>query len=221
MSAFRWTVPTAVRAPVRFLDLDDVLCLRSPYGGFDAIAAVTGLHFDAARVYLELFDPSATEALHRVHDEMGAAMRYVISSTWRESFSRVQLEIVFRHAGLAFVADHLQEGEGWRTPPKFGRSRRIDEIAQWLERHHKSEPFAVLDDTHSGASLGPALWPVDLPASSASPNVPMPALSGTEPPHPFAGRVVLCQENIGLTREHVPFIVEALRRAVSKPGMPR
>ena len=216
MSAVRRRVPTEKQAPVLFLDLDDVLCMSSPCGGFDALAAVRGQHVNAARVYLELFDSSATEALHRVHDEMGAAVRYVISSTWRESFSRVQLEVVFRHAGLGFVADHLQEGEAWRTPPKFGRSRRIDEIAQWLDRHHEGEPFAILDDTHSGASLAPALWPSGLPASMASSDVPVPGHSGTEPPHPFAGRVVLCQENVGLTLEHIPFIVAALRRAVRK-----
>lgn len=178
-----------------FLDIDDVLCLSSPYGGFDALAAVKRRHVNSAAVYRELFVATARAALKRVHDEMAGALRYVISSTWRESFSREQLDAVFRQGGLDFVADRLHEGELWRTPAKFGRSRRVDEIAHWLQRHHQGERFVIIDDTCSGASLMPAL--------------------GTSPEgssHPFTGRVVLCQECVGLTDEHVQPIVEALRR---------
>ena len=73
-----------------------------------------------AQVYRRLFVPSATDALTRIHGEMDAAVRYVISSTWRKSFSREQLEVVFRRAGIGFAADRLHEGEKWRTPPQFG-----------------------------------------------------------------------------------------------------
>ena len=99
----------------------------------------------------------------------------------------------------------------------FGRSRRIDEIAEWLDRHHQGQPFAIVDDTHSGASLMPAL----LPAPMAPANVSATSPSTTVSPHPFAGRVVLCEENVGLTDDHVPFIVSALRRPVQVPGVPR
>lgn len=209
MSAFCTSRVMRDAQPVLFLDLDDVLCINSPCGGFDAIAAVNGRHVNPAWVYQRLFESGAVSALKQVHDEMGAAVRYVISSTWRESFSRAQLDVVFRRAGLGFVADRLQEGEMWRTPPKFGRGRRIDEIAQWLDRHHQGEPFAILDDTHSGASLIPTMRPSPAPS-----NVPPTGHSENEGPHPFAGRVTLCDENVGLTSDHVPFIVAALRRAV-------
>ena len=210
MSAVRTSNVTLDALPVLFLDLDDVLCINSPCGGFDAIAAVNGRHVNPAWVYQRLFEPGAICALKRVHDEMDTALRYVISSTWRESFSRAQLEVVFRRAGNGFVADRLHEGEMWRTPPKFGRSRRIDEIALWLNRHHRGEPFVILDDTHSGAPLMPALHLAPMLPS----NVPAMGHSRDGEGHPFAGRVVLCDENVGLTSDHVPFILAALRRAV-------
>ena len=209
MSAIRTSNVTLDALPVLFLDLDDVLCINSPCGGFDAIAAVNGRHVNSAWVYQRLFEPDAVSAMKQVHDEMSAAVQYVISSTWRESFSRAQLDVVFRRAGLGFVADRLHNGEMWRTPPKFGRSRRIDEIAQWLDRHHQGEPFAVLDDTHSGASLIPTMYP-----SPTTSNVPPTRHSGNEALHPFAGRVTLCDEKVGLTSDHVPFILAALRRPV-------
>lgn len=183
--------------PLVFLDLDDVLCTNDPYGGFDAIAAVNGQHLNPDAVYRELFAPAAVRALERVHDEMEAGLRYVISSTWRESFTRHQFISVFRCAGLGFVADNVVAGEKWRTPSKFRRGQRVDEIVQWLDRHHQGEPFVIVDDTYSGASL-------------------MAAMDGSAQAkrHPFAGRVVLCEENVGLTDAHVQFIVDALRREV-------
>ena len=184
-----------------FLDIDDVLCLSSPYGGFAAIAAVNGQHVNPAAVYRELFAAGAVQALKRVHDEMGARIRYVISSTWRESFSREQLDVLFRQSGLGFVADSLVGGRAWCTPSKFRLGQRVDEIAQWLNQHHDGEPFVIVDDTHSGASLRSALK----------------ARRGAMP-HPFAGRVVLCQEYVGLTDAHVQTIVGALRREVVQPA---
>ena len=217
MSAVRADGVTQGAVPIIVLDIDDVICMNSPYGGFDAIAAVNGRHVNPDKVYQGLFEPSATGALKQIHDEMDAAVRYVISSTWRELFSREQLEVVFRRAGLGFVADGLNAGEMWRTPPKFGRSRRIDEIAQWLDRHHQGEPFAVVDDMHSGASLMPALQLVSMPPS----NVPALGHSRNVAPHRFAGRVVLCDEHVGLTGDHVPFILTALRREVPTARAPQ
>ncbi len=186
--------------PLMFLDIDDVLCMSSPYGGFAALAAVNGRHVNPEAVYRELFAAGAVAALRRVHDAMDARIRYVISSTWRESFSREQLELVFRKSGLGFVADNLVAGRAWRTPVKLRRSQRVDELAQWLSQHHQGEPFVIVDDTHSGPSLQRVLK----------------VRAGAEP-HPFAGRVVLCEENVGLTDAHVPTLVAALRRDVGQP----
>ena len=187
--------PQSPLTPLVFLDIDDVLCVHEPYGGFDAIEAVHGRHVNPAAVFSGLFATRARHALKRMHDAMDARVRYVISSTWREVFSREQLESVFRQGGLEFAADSLAEGEQWRTPSKLRLGQRVDEIAQWLHQHHQGEPFAIVDDTHSGASLLHALM-----------TRPGAAL------HPFEGRVVLCRENVGLTDAHVPILVEALRR---------
>ena len=200
--------PTA--HPALFIDLDQVICVSRRYGCFAAAAAVNDRHVNPQEVYRLLFQASSVQALKQVHDEMDASLRYVVSSTWRQVFTRAQIEVVFRRAGLGFVADNLHEADRWCTPPKFGRSRRVNEIAEWLDRHHQGEPFAIIDDTHSGASLMPALQPALMPSS----NVPTMGHSSEAPPHPFAGRVVLCEEIVGLTGDHVPFIVAALRRAV-------
>lgn len=186
-----------VARPVLFLDIDDVLCLNKPYGAFAAAAAVRDQHSSPEAVYRELFAPAAVLALRRLHDEMMQGLRYVISSTWRESFTRHELVTVFRRAGLDFVAENLALEDQWRTLPKLRRSQRIDEIAQWLDEHHEGEPFAIVDDTHSGASLLLAT-----------------VTSGPQT-HPFAGRVVLCKEGVGPTDEHVAPLLGALRRETS------
>ena len=163
-----------------------------------------------AQVYQGLFVSSANSALKRIHDDMDAAIRYVISSTWRESLSRARLGVVFRCAGLGVVADRLHEGETRCTPPEIGRIHRVLEIAQWLDRHHQGEPLVILDDTHSGASLLPTLIPAPTPPS----NVPAPRHPSESAPHLFAGRVLLCNENVRLTSDYVSFNVAALRCAV-------
>ena len=210
MSGARSTGIAPTAHPVWFIDLDEVICMSRPHGCFAAAAAVNDRHVNLQEVYRQLFQASSVQALKQVHDEMDATIRYVVSSTWREVFTRAQIEVVFRHSGLGFVADNLHEADRWCTPPEFGRSRRINEIAQWLDRHHQGQPFAIVDDTHSGASLMPAL---DLAPMQPS-NVPAVGHSRSVAPHPFAGRVVLCEENVGLTSDHVPFILAALRRAV-------
>ena len=183
--------------PLVFLDIDDVLCMSSPHGGFDVIEVVAGRHVNPDAVYRSLFVERARDALKRVHDAFAGQLLYVISSTWREVFDRGQLGEVFRRSGLDFVANRLHDEARWCTPAKLRRGRRVDEIAQWLDRHHQAEPFAIIDDTFSGPSLQPAL-------ADAS--------------HRFAGRVVLCEENVGLTPEHVESIVGALRRPVDAPA---
>jgi hypothetical protein len=179
--------------PIIFLDIDDVLCMSSPFGGYDAIDVVNERHLDPAAVYRDLFKREACAILRRVHDTMNGALRYVISSSWRQALDREQLDTVFRQSGLDFVADRLYEGEGWCTPITVGRSRRADEIAAWLDSHHQGESFVIIDDTWSGPSLLPAL---------------------TMQAHPFNGRIVLCRENVGLGEEHVPTILDALARPV-------
>jgi hypothetical protein len=182
--------------PLVFLDIDDVLCMSSPYGGFDVIEAVAGRHINPQAVYRDVFAARAREALKQIHEQAGSGLRYVISSTWREFFDRPQLCEVFRRGGLEFVADGLHDESSWRTPTKLGRGKRVDEIAQWLDQSRWRGPFLIIDDTYSGPSLRPALG---------------------DPSHPFFGRVVLCEEGVGLTAEHVAPAVAALGREVVFP----
>lgn len=182
--------------PLVFLDIDDVLCLNLPYGMVEALAVLNDAHPNPLLVLRELFEPRAREALAQVQAAMQGRLCYVISSTWREALDRGQMDRLLRGGGLAFVADALHDEARWCTPLKFGRSRRVDEIAQWLDQYHRGEPFVVIDDMFSGASLKPAL---------------------TNPSHPLSGRVVLCQEYVGLTDAHVQRIVEALRAETIEP----
>lgn len=176
-------------SPLLFLDIDDVLCLNDTYGGYDVLEAVHERHESPNAVFGQVFNRRACDALEQVHKAMDGHMSYVISSTWREAFDREQLRDVFRRSGLGFVASSLHEA--WCTPVRLYRGIRVDDIAAWLDRHHRGEPFAIVDDTFSGPSLKPAL---------------------TNPAHPFAGRVVLCQENIGLLPAHVEPLLAALRQ---------
>jgi hypothetical protein len=183
--------------PILFLDIDDVLCLHQQYSGLDAIGALEGRlqrPHQAAHVFSQLFAPGPSAALRQVHDALGGRLRYVISSTWREFMGRADLCLLFDRGGLDFVAAAMHEADRWCTPGKFGRGQRIDEIAAWLDRHHRGEPFAIVDDTYSGASLWPAL-----------------AMAH----HPFHGRVVLCPENVGLRDTDVQTLVDALARSAS------
>jgi hypothetical protein len=175
--------------PIVFLDIDDVLCLNNPYGGSDALEAVNGRHADPDSVLREIFAAEPKRVLERVHKEMGGQLRYVISSSWRQVFSREQIECVFRTADVGFVAVDLHEK--WETPSGLRKTDRIAEIESWLQRNHQGEPFVVLDDDYSGTSL-----------------------SGIDEElrHPLAARVVLCPVGVGLTVEHLPTILDALRR---------
>ena len=180
--------------PVLFLDIDDVICLNTVYGGYQAIDALKGLHDRpnrAATVFGKLFAQGPCEVLHRVHKAMGGRILYVISSTWREFMGREDLCLMFNVGGLGFVAASMHDADRWCTPVNAGRGERVDQIAAWLDRHHRGEPFAIIDDPVSGTSLWPAL---------ALPN------------HPFNGRVVLCSENVGLVDTDVQTLVDALTR---------
>jgi hypothetical protein len=179
--------------PIVFLDIDDVLCLNNPYGGSDALEAVKGRHADPDTVLREIFAAEPKRVLESVHKAMGGRLRYVISSSWRQVFSREQIERVFRTADVGFVAVGLHEK--WETPTRLRRTDRIEEIESWLHHYHQGEAFVVLDDDYSGTSL-----------------------TGIDEDlkHPLAARVVLCPVGVGLTVEHLPIILDALRRPLAE-----
>jgi len=171
-------------APIVFLDLDDVVCLCDPVGGLDALDCVMAKRVDVQLVYRHLFHPPAIAVLREMHVQMGGQLRYVISSTWREHFTRAQLRHVMRQAGLKFVADGMEDRARWATP-RFLQPHRHREVSAWLGAHHAGEPFVVIDDEWSGPSL------VGLPA--------------------YPLRVVLCEQSVGLQSKHLDGLLNALR----------
>jgi hypothetical protein len=62
---------------------------------------------------------------------------------------------------------------------------RLDAVDAWLAAHWRKEPYAIVDDTLSGTGL-----------------------VGSS--HDRAGRLVLCQVDVGLEPHHLPVLRRAL-----------
>jgi hypothetical protein len=129
--------------PVIFLDLDDVLCLNSPYGGYDVLTKPW-----PDDLWQRLFVAEARfvllAALHHTNS------RVVVTTSWLRFLERSGFEAMFRETGLGAVADalHLE----WEAPEDRGMTR-CAAIDRWLSRHHDGEPYVVLDDECSGTGL--------------------------------------------------------------------
>ena len=176
--------------PILFLDIDDVLCLSVPFGGYDAIDAINSRRACPELVYQSLFHRPAVDQLRVVHEALRGRLRYVLTSTWRLHMNRSQLAEVFRRSGLAFIGDNMERKGRWCTPSWPDRTR-LDEITEWLRKHGAGESFAVVDDTFSGFSLAEA-------AKSKR--------------GPFRSRIVLCDERIGLLPEHATRLIGILKK---------
>jgi len=66
--------------PILFLDIDDVICLSIPFGGYDAIEAINSRHRCPELVYESLFHRGAVDQLHAVHNALQGRLRYVLTS---------------------------------------------------------------------------------------------------------------------------------------------
>lgn len=129
--------------PLVFLDIDDVICVNAPYGGYDVFAPN-----QPSDLWDLLFHAPAVETLRTVADEFHP--RFVITSSWLRLLERRGFEVIFERCGMQFVADQLHEAwEAAQTP----RMTRLQSIEQWLTEHHRGEPFVVLDDSLSGSGL--------------------------------------------------------------------
>jgi hypothetical protein len=128
-----------------FLDFDDVICLNTPYGGYDLFQTTDDRPAD---LYQRLFHAPAVEVLLRVMNQ--ATPRVVITTSWLNMMERAGFEALFRNTGLGLVADALHDA--WEAPTLRGRSR-LEAIENWLAEHHRGEPFVVLDDEFSGTGL--------------------------------------------------------------------
>ncbi|MDM0010547.1 HAD domain-containing protein [Variovorax sp. J22G73] len=130
--------------PILFLDLDDVLCLNDPYGGYDVLAGGV-----PDGLWETLFHAPAVKTLLRVIDAYQPAV--VLTTSWLRFLDRRGFEELFMRTGLAKVAAALHP-TAWEAPQNRGRSR-LEAIEAWMSAHHNGEPFVILDDTLSGTGL--------------------------------------------------------------------
>lgn len=165
---------------VLFLDIDDVLCLSAPYGGYDvaqAFAAPGLAEPDASRgappdPWQTLLLPNAVSLLRAIHDEFQP--QYVISSDWWWLMEDHLLRRMLQLSALDFVDANLHPDMSTPKGPK--RQPRWTEIKAWLDAHREAaNNWVVLDDYRSGTGLDIGQPPENLPV------------------------IVLCTESVGLT----------------------
>lgn len=164
---------------VLFLDLDDVLCMNNPYGGYDVLEHLQEVRSghkteaDFQHVWNHLFHDKAKANLANVHDEF--APIYVMSTSWSRFCDRPLLETILRSTGLSFVADNLHAD--WETEKAPGQTR-AEQVRSWLDRHPEIEGrWVVVDDKASGSGLNSGGCAAD------------------------GSYVVLCEEGIGLNTD--------------------
>ena len=133
----------ACARPIVFLDFDDVICINSPYGGYDVLAPDP-----PSDLHQRLFHAPAVEALKAIVDEFDPL--FVITSSWLRMMDRDAFEGLFKRCDLQFIGRRLHDA--WEAPQASGRTR-LEAIEAWLERNRRSQPFVVLDDPLSGTGL--------------------------------------------------------------------
>lgn len=171
---------------VVFLDFDDVICLNSPVGGYDAqleLANEKQGMLSNRSVWNQLFDAGAKANLRQLHSLWEP--RYVISSSWTLLFGRSEISTILERCEMGFVALNLHDD--WSTPKENLQGRRSAEIGSWLNQHPEAmQSWAVLDDSHSGK---------DLLRSTLDLNF-----------------IVLCQEGVGFQRAEAVKMQQALQQ---------
>jgi len=138
--------------PILFLDFDDVVCLNSTYGGYDALLALREVQKGEAKVadfqnmWDVLFDKACVENLRLINAEFTPT--YVVSSSWTRFMDKETLTTVLLHGGLPFVCDNLHPD--WETV-KTASPLRSKEVDHWLDCHpeHKAN-WVAIDDAKSG-----------------------------------------------------------------------
>ena len=130
--------------PILFLDLDDVICINAPYGGYDVLAPNR-----PDDLWEKLFHKPAVEALLQIIDEYQPHV--VLTTSWLRLMDRDGFEDMFVRTGLSKVTSSLRP-TAWEAPQSSGETR-LEAIEGWLAAHHGQEPFVVLDDALSGTGL--------------------------------------------------------------------
>jgi hypothetical protein len=163
-------------SPLLFLDLDDVICLNDPYGGYDLAAPDK-----PADLYERLWHPPALGVLQNVVERNRPQV--VLTSSWLRFLLLKDAKALFHRTGAPWLAEALHPaGEAL---PQSGWTR-LQAIDAWMAQHRGHEPYAILDDALSGTGL-----------------------VGSS--HDRAGRVVLCEVEIGLLPRHLEQLDRALQ----------
>ncbi|MDC8771783.1 HAD domain-containing protein [Roseateles albus] len=120
-----------------------------------------------------LFARHAVEALNLVMREH--APQVVITSSWLSFLEHGAFDKVFRKTGLSLVADGLHPA--WEAPQNANETR-CAAIDRWFQEYGwPGEPYVILDDMESGTGLKRSY-------------------------HDYRGRVVFCDEGVGLSVEN-------------------
>lgn len=133
-------------------------------------------------LWSRLFHAPATQVLVEALTEHDALV--VITTSWLRFMLLDAFEMLFKKTGLEVLRDNLHDA--WDAPQNRGETR-AQAIDRWLAAHHRGEPYVILDDELSGTGLRRSV-------------------------HDRRGRLVLCNENIGLHRGHMALIRTALTR---------
>lgn len=129
--------------PILFLDIDDVLCVNAPYGGYDVASPNR-----PADLWKRLFSKRATRVLRDVLERHDPAV--VMTTSWLLFLEREGFAGVFDRTGLSAVSARFHER--WEAPWVRDRTR-CSAIDSWLAKHHRGEAYAILDDSVSGTGL--------------------------------------------------------------------
>lgn len=125
-----------MQTKVIFLDIDGVVCTRRVHVAYK----------DSGTWHRP--DPVAVRLLNRLCADTGAVV--VISSSWRNTDSRGDIEAMLRRGGFSG-----RFHDDWATPSLVGGFRG-DELAAWLAAHPETGAWVALDDGrdfHPGQNL--------------------------------------------------------------------
>lgn len=131
--------------PLLFLDFDDVICLNTPYGGYDVAMSSTEVPDD---LWEKLWHEPAVKVLIQVLEAHNPNV--IITSSWLRFLDQQGAKDLFCATGLGRLAESLHPA--WEAPQSRGCSR-FEAVSAWLERHHRGEAFVVVDDHLSGTGL--------------------------------------------------------------------
>lgn len=131
--------------PLLFLDFDDVICLNTPYGGYDV--AMSGKE-KPEDLWTKLWHEPAVRVLTQVLEAHNPNV--IITSSWLRFLDQQGAKDLFCATGLGRLAESLHPA--WEAPQSRGGSR-FEAVSVWLKRHHRGEAFVVVDDHLSGTGL--------------------------------------------------------------------